>query len=211
MNAVPKPFLVFGAGGLSADVCDIIARRFGVPVAGLVADDGISRERASSGGVRILHWETIKGRGAEFIAVNAMGRPARRRFIEKAEAAGFSFATLIDPSAEIFPSAVIEPGCVIGAGCIVAAGARIGRHVFLNRGVLIGHHTKIEDFVSVQAGACIGGHGHICAEVEIGIGATVIDRIMIAARTIVGAGAVVIRDCPPDVTMIGVPAKVRQT
>lgn len=207
MSATAKPFLIFGAGGLSADVIDIIARRYAAPVAGLVVDCDVPDEDESPS---VLRWEDVKARAHEFTAINAIGRPARRAFIEKAERAGFSFMTLIDPSAQIFPSAVIEPGCVIGAGCIVAARAHIGPHVFLNRGVLIGHHTKIDSFASVQAGARIGGRGHIGAEVEIGIGATVIDRITVGARTIVGAGAVVIRNCPADTTMIGVPARARQ-
>jgi acetyltransferase-like isoleucine patch superfamily enzyme len=61
-----------------------------------------------------------------------------------------------------------------------------------------------------RAGARIGGRGHIGTEVEIGIGTTVIDRITVGARTIVGAGAVVIRDCPADAIMIGVPARARE-
>jgi sugar O-acyltransferase (sialic acid O-acetyltransferase NeuD family) len=207
VSATAKPFLVFGAGGLAADVIDIIARRYAAPVAGLIVDCGVPPEDESPG---ILRWEDVEARADAFIAVNAMGRPARKNFIEKAERAGFAFVTLIDPSAQIFPSAVVEPGCVIGAGCIVAARAHIGPHVFLNRGVLIGHHTKIDSFVSVQAGARIGGRGHIGSEAEIGIGATVIDRITVGARTIVGAGAVVIRDCPADATMIGVPARAKQ-
>ena len=207
MTAVARPFLLFGAGGLAADVTDIIMRRFGVSPAGFVVDRDLPEERQSGVQPPILHWRDVAGRADEFAAVNAMGRPARRSFIEKAEAAGFEFVTLIDPSAEIFPSAVIEKGCVIGAGCVVAAEAYIGAHVFLNRGVLIGHHTKIDPFVSIQAGARVGGRGHICAEAEIGIGATVIDRIEIAAHTVVGAGAVVIRNCGPNVTVIGVPAK----
>lgn len=207
MSAVTKPFLVFGAGGLAADVIDIIARRYGSPVAGLVVDCDVPPEDKSPD---ILRWEDVEARADEFIAVNAMGRPTRRAFIEKAERSGFSFMTLVDPSAEIFPSAVVEPGCVIGGGCIIAARAHIGPHVFLNRGVLIGHHTKIDSFASVQAGARIGGRGHIGTEAEIGIGATVTDRITVGARTIIGAGAVVIRDCPAGATMIGVPARARQ-
>jgi sugar O-acyltransferase (sialic acid O-acetyltransferase NeuD family) len=208
LEKISKPVLLFGAGGLAADIADIVQRAWNVPVAGLVVDRP-SDEEQPEGEPPILQWDDVSSRGDSFICVAAIGRPHRRPFLEKAEAAGFHFATLIDPSAQIFPSAVIEPGCVIGAGSIVAARARIGRHVFLNRGVAIGHHTQISEFCSIQAGAGLGGFCHIEEETEIGIGATVIDRITIGARSFVGAGSVVVKDCAPDSKSLGNPARER--
>ncbi len=204
-----KPVLVFGAGGLAADVVDIVARAWNLPVAGFVVNREPPQETRAPDAPPIFFWSEIRARADEFLSVNAMGRPTRRAFIEEAEKEGFVFRTLIDPSAQIFPSALVEPGCVIGAGCIVAAAARIRRHVFLNRGVLIGHHTRVEPFASIQAGARVGGHGLIEEESEIGIGATIIDRINIGARSFVAAGSVVVRDSAPDSKLLGNPARER--
>jgi sugar O-acyltransferase (sialic acid O-acetyltransferase NeuD family) len=203
-----KPVLLFGAGGLAADIADIVVRAWDMPVAGFVVDRP-SDEAATKDAPPTIQWDDISSRADSFVCVAAIGRPERRPFIEKAEAAGFHFATLIDPSAQIFPSASVAPGCVIGASCIVAAHGRIGRHVFLNRGVAIGHHTSIEHFCSVQAGVSVGGFCNIEEETEIGIGATVIDRITIGARSFVGAGSVVVKDCTTDSKLLGNPARER--
>lgn len=52
---------------------------------------------------------------------------------------------------------------------IVAAAAEIGSHAFLNRAVCIGHHTRLDAFVSVQAGANLGGQGRLCDEAEVAL------------------------------------------
>lgn len=208
MRDITKPVLLFGAGGLAADVTDMVLRAWGVPVAACVIDR-IPDDPPAEGKLPVLAWDELFIEPHSVTCVAAIGRPARRPFIENAEAAGFRFETLIDPSAQIFPSATIEAGCVIGAGCIVAARAHICRHVFLNRAVAIGHHTHVEQFCSVQAAARIGGFGRVEEESEIGIGATVIDRIVIGARSFVAAGSVVVRDCPPDSKLLGNPARER--
>jgi sugar O-acyltransferase (sialic acid O-acetyltransferase NeuD family) len=208
LEKISKPVLLFGAGGLAADIADIVERAWNVSIAGFVIDRPVD-EGTEQGGPEIIQWDDISARADSYICVAAIGRPTRRPFIEKAEAAGFHFTTLVDPSAQIFPSAIIETGCVIGAGTIVAARAHIGRHVFLNRGVGIGHHTNVSAFCSVQAGASIGGFCHIEEETEIGIGATVIDRITAGARSFVGAGSVVVKDCSPDSKLLGNPARER--
>jgi acetyltransferase-like isoleucine patch superfamily enzyme len=43
---------------------------------------------------------------------------------------------------------------------------------------------------------------------HVGTGATIIQNIRIGANSTVGAGAVVIKNIPPNVTVIGVPARI---
>lgn len=40
------------------------------------------------------------------------------------------------------------------------------------------------------------------------MGATVVDRLTIGVESIVGAGAVVVEDVPPNVQVVGVPARI---
>lgn len=207
MTSPGKPIIVFGAGGLAADVLDIIARIGGMQVEAFVVDR--DPPDAGADNFPVLHWDDVKDRPDAFSAINAIGRPARRTLIEKAEAAGFEFAAIIDPSAQVFPTASVGAGAVIGAGVVVAAQVRLGRHVFVNRGVLIGHHTRVDAFSSLQAGANIGGFSHLGEETEVGLGACIIDRVKVGARSTVGAGSVLVRDCEADSVMVGVPARRR--
>lgn len=201
-----KPALIFGAGGLAGDIIDIVARIGGIRVVGCVVD----RESVSAAppppGLPVYRWDEVSECAADFAAVNGIGSPARRPFIEAAESRHFRFLTLIDPAAQIFPTAVIGEGSIVGAGCIVAARARLGRHVFLNRAVTIGHHSEIGDFASCHAGVDIGGFSQLGSAVQVGIGAVIIDHIVVGDGATIGAGTVVIRNCPPGARMVGVPA-----
>lgn len=200
-----RPALIFGAGGLAAEIADI-AERAGAPrIVGCVVDR--DSDATAPAGLPVRRWTDVADRATEYAGINGIGSPARRGFIEAAEAAGIEFLTLLDPSAQIFPSATIGTGTVVGAGAIVASGARIGRHVFINRASSIGHHCEIGDFASCYAGVHIGAFTRLGAGAEVGIGAVIIDRIDVGERALVGAGAVVIRDCAAGARVVGVPAR----
>ena len=115
--------------------------------------------------------------------------------------------TLIHPFAVAGPSAIGE-GTLLAPGAVVTARARIGRHCILNVKASVSHDCEIGDFVSLNPGVTICGWCRIGDGVCIGAGATVIDRIRIGEGAIIGAGAVVVRDIPPNVTAMGVPARV---
>ena len=45
-------------------------------------------------------------------------------------------------------------------------------------------------------------------DVWIGAGATILKGVTIGTGSIIGAGSIVVRDCPPNSIMVGIPAKV---
>ena len=80
--------------------------------------------------------------------------------------------------------------------------------MIVNRGALIGHHTTIEDYVTLGPGANVAGGCGIGQGTFVGMGAVILDGIRIGAHAVVGAGAVVTRDVPDHVQVMGVPARV---
>jgi acetyltransferase EpsM len=66
----------------------------------------------------------------------------------------------------------------------------------------------VGDYVNINPSATVAGNARIGDGVFVGAGATVIDRVSIGEWTIIGAGAVVVRDLPPHVTAVGVPARI---
>ena len=71
--------------------------------------------------------------------------------------------------------------------------------MLLNRGVLVGHHTTIGDFATLQPGANVAGLCSIGERAFLGMGAIVIDRRTVGTEAIVGAAALVVEDVPANV------------
>lgn len=144
-----------------------------------------------------------------FGVVVTIGDPAaRRRVAERLAARGIPFATLIHPTVVTSPWVQIGEGSVVLARCTFTADIRVGRHVVFNPGCTVAHDVVVEDYVYVSPGVDLAGKVTLEHSCYLGTGAAVIPGRRVGARSIVGAGAVVVRDIPPDVTAVGVPARV---
>ncbi len=102
-------------------------------------------------------------------------------------------------------------------GIEIHPGATIGRRFFIDHGmgVVIGETAEIGDDVTLYQGVTLGGtslndgkrHPTVGDGVVVGAGAQVLGPLTIGARARIGANAVVVKDVPPDVTMVGIPAR----
>jgi sugar O-acyltransferase (sialic acid O-acetyltransferase NeuD family) len=115
--------------------------------------------------------------------------------------------TLAHPCACVGTSE-IGAGTLLAPGSVVTARTRIGRHAILNVQASVSHDCEIGDYVNLNPGATVCGWCRIEDGAFIGAGATVTDRIRIGNGSIIGAGAVVVCDIPPQVTAVGVPARI---
>jgi serine O-acetyltransferase len=103
-------------------------------------------------------------------------------------------------------------------GIEIHPGATIGRRFFIDHGmgVLIGATAEIGDDVTLYKGVTLGGtslvavkrHPTVGNNVVIGTNATVLGAITVGDGARVGAGSVVVRDVPPNATVVGIPARV---
>jgi serine O-acetyltransferase len=103
-------------------------------------------------------------------------------------------------------------------GADIHPGAQIGKGFFIDHatGVVIGETSVIGDNVSVFQGVTLGGvstskgkrHPTIKDNVVVGADATILGNIIIGENVKIGAGSVVVKDVPPDSTVVGVPGKV---
>jgi serine O-acetyltransferase len=103
-------------------------------------------------------------------------------------------------------------------GIEIHPGARIGRGLFIDHGmgVVIGETSIIGDDVILYQGVTLGGtgkqkgkrHPTIGNNVVVGTGAKVLGDISVGDNSYVGANAVVIKDVPPNSTVVGVPGRI---
>ena len=103
-------------------------------------------------------------------------------------------------------------------GIEIHPGAQIGRRFFIDHGtgIVIGETTIIGDDCTLFQGVTLGGtgkekgkrHPTLGHSVVIGAGAKILGNIKIGDGVRIGAGSVVVRNVPPNCTVVGVPGRI---
>lgn len=103
-------------------------------------------------------------------------------------------------------------------GIEIHPGAKIGKGLFIDHGmgVVVGETAEIGDNVLLYQEVTLGGtglvkgkrHPTIGNNVVIGAGAKILGNIVVGDNSYIGANAVVIKDVPPNSTVVGVPGRI---
>lgn len=103
-------------------------------------------------------------------------------------------------------------------GIEIHPGARIGKRFFIDHGmgVVIGETAEVGDDVTLYHGVTLGGtswnagkrHPTLEDNVVIGAGAKILGPITIGKGAKVGSNSVVVKGCPPEATVVGIPGRI---
>ena len=112
----------------------------------------------------------------------------------------------------------ISQRAVRKTGIEIHPGAQIGKGFFIDHGngVIIGETAIIGDNVTLYQGVTLGGtgkeqgkrHPTIGNNVMISAGAKILGSFTIGDNSKIGAGSVVLKEVPPNCTVVGVPGRV---
>jgi len=118
----------------------------------------------------------------------------------------FVTARLISQFSRFLTGIEIHPGAKIGEGLFIDHGS----------GVVIGETTEIGNNVTIYQGVTLGGtgkekgkrHPTIGNNVVVSTGARILGSFTVGDNSKIGAGSVVLKEVPPNSTVVGVPGKV---
>lgn len=208
--------VIFGAGGLGREVLQILReqQRVGMQVdcLGFLVDPQFSGP-AEIHGVPVHHNIAPLAADQSVRFVVAIGNPLIRSSIVRKirSSIGSRFATIVHPSCILGDTVTVGSGSILLPAASITTDVRIGQHVLINPQVSIAHDCVVEDYVSLGPKVSLAGGVHLEKGCELGTAATVIPRQRVGRWAVVGAGAVVIDPVMPNVTVVGVPARVVQS
>lgn len=207
-----KEIYIFGAGE-HAKVCIDISFLSGYRVSGIVGHG--KKGGRTFQGIPFIGDEDkkrikslISKRSANYFV--AIGDSIIRERVTKSvySLTGKNPVNLIHPDVFFSESATIGCGNFINCGAKINAGVRIGDHTIIEANAVVSSSCVIHDYVRIAPGVNLASRVILEKGAFLGIGSNIILGITIGEWAIIGAGAVVIRDIPPGVTAVGVPAKV---
>ncbi|MCR5727418.1 MAG: serine O-acetyltransferase [Lachnospiraceae bacterium] len=117
-----------------------------------------------------------------------------------------------------FLARLVSQCTVRRTGIEIHPGATIGKGFFIDHGtgVVIGETAIVGDNVTLYQGVTLGGtgkekgkrHPTVKDNVMIGSGAKVLGSFTVGENSMIGAGSVVLREVPPNSTVVGVPGRI---
>ncbi len=206
-NQAKSRLVVYGCGGHGKVVADL-ARSCDLIVEGFVDDEAPVSARVL--GLPILggaHW--LEAHRSEVAVALGIGENhTRRRVYELCERLGMSPVTLLHPTAAVASSAQVGAGVVVMAKSVINPDARVADGAIINTGAIVEHDCEVGAFAHLSPNAALGGAARVGALAHVGLGASILPGKAVGDEAVIGAGAVVVRDIPPGVVVVGVPARI---
>jgi sugar O-acyltransferase (sialic acid O-acetyltransferase NeuD family) len=142
-------------------------------------------------------------------ANNVSGHWTRRKTVaELLVENGCQCPNLIHPAIDL-NYVQMGQGCAVLEGSTLGMNVRLGNFVDIRYGCVVSHDVVLEDYVFLSTGAKLTGFTRAGKGCWVGAGATVLgEKAFLGEGCVIGAGAVVVKPVPPQVTVVGNPARL---
>jgi sugar O-acyltransferase (sialic acid O-acetyltransferase NeuD family) len=117
------------------------------------------------------------------------------------------FATVIHPQANVSKYSTIGRGCIIGPRVGISVDTEIGEFTCIQEYAVVGHDARIGKWCQINSHCTIAGGASIGSFVTIHPNCVVTSKAVIGDGVIVAPGSVVVGKIPPNITVMGNPAK----
>ena len=205
--------VIFGAGGLGKEIINLIKAINNIndryELLGFVVDKNYYIESQRVHEYPVLGTdEWIINHANEVKCVCAIGRPLERRAVmQRLEAKGVSFETLIHPDCFIDDTAMIGDGTIMQSRCSVSCDVTIGKGTLLNGDVIIGHDCKIGEYVTIYPRGQISGKAVIEDGCLLGSMTFLNEKVRVGSEAVVAPGSIVLSRVKERTHVMGNPAK----
>lgn len=204
-----NPVIVIGAGGHAQVLIDALL----LCNADIMGATDPMKQGELAPGIPVLGDDEVvlQHPPSSVLLVNGLGSVGstrrRREVFERFKALGYSFGSVIHPSAVVAKTALLGEGAQIMAGAVVQPGCAIGPNSLINTRASVDHGCRIGAHTHVAPGATLSGDVTLGEGVHVGSGATIIQGVGVGDDSIIGAGSLVLRDVPRRITVAGSPAR----
>jgi len=198
-----KPIVVFGAGKVTEVVYRHVRFQGEREVACFTTDPAFVPENGVFQGLPVVPFDRVErdyppGQFDLLVAVGYQELNAvRRRIFEQAKAKGYDLASFVSRRAAYGDWLEIGESCIILDHVSIEPGVKIGKNVVLWSGILVGHHTVIEDHCWVAGHAVFGGSVKLGTGSFVGLGAVIGNEVEIGSQSFLGAGVVLTKCADP--------------
>ncbi len=126
----------------------------------------------------------------------------RKAKYEAAKAKGYTLASYVSKRAGVGSWLKMGENCIVLDNATIEPGVTLGNNVVVWSGVLLGHHSTIEDHAWIAGQAVFGGSTRLGARSFVGLGAIVAHEVEIGEQSFLGAGVFVTKCTDPKAVFV---------
>lgn len=194
------PIIIIGGGGHATVLIELL-KLLGKTILGVVAPQFCTIKNYSDinylGNDEVI-FKSYYPRNVKLIngvgAVSVQKNQVRQKIFQIFKDAGYSFETLVHPSAIVANTVILDEGVQVMARVVIQPNTIIEKNTIINTGACIDHDCFIAENTHIAPGVTISGNVTIGKNSHIGVGTNIIQGIDVGCNVMISAGSTVVKN-----------------